>query len=161
MGKLDSWVGHWQHRAPTFKAECAQALASYLERLDKPLRTQENVLEDIIHVCNKSLLWKENGYYVHHCNGRITRTNIPVMTYDSFRETLIREGQQKGGILSCSPVVRWLKTSGTTGQSKRIPYTLHWIRQYRVPAIQAMWGFFAHDYPALLANPWATLDTQT
>ena len=24
-----------------------------------------------------------------------------------------------------------------------------------------MWGFFAHDYPALLANPWATLDTQT
>lgn len=96
MGKLDSWVGHWQHRAPTFKAECAQALASYLERLDKPLRTQENVLEDIIHVCNKSLLWKENGYYVHHCNGRITRTNIPVMTYDSFRETLIREGQQKG-----------------------------------------------------------------
>jgi hypothetical protein len=36
---------------------------------------------------------------------------------------------------------------------KRIPYTLHWIRQYRVPAIQAMWGFFAHDYPALLANP--------
>lgn len=161
MGKLDSWVGHWQHRAPTFKAECAQALASYLERLDKPLRTQEDVLEDIIHVCNNSLLWKENGYYVHHCNGRITRTNIPVMTYDSFRETLIRESQQKGGILSCSPVVRWLKTSGTTGQSKRIPYTLHWIRQYRVPAIQAMWGFFAHDYPTLLANPWATLDTQT
>ncbi len=38
MGKLDSWVGHWQHRAPTFKAECAQALASYLERLDKRKR---------------------------------------------------------------------------------------------------------------------------
>ena len=119
------------------------------------------MLEDIIHVCQKSLFWKENGFQVSHCNGRITRTNIPVMTYEGFRDILVREGQQKGGILSCSPVVRWLKTSGTTGQSKRIPYTLHWIRQYRVPAIKAMWGFFAHDYPALHANPWATLDTQT
>ncbi|WP_017477910.1 GH3 auxin-responsive promoter family protein [Pseudomonas sp. PAMC 26793] len=161
MGKMDSWIGHWERRVPTFKAECAQAQANYLERLDKPLRTQEHVLEDIISVCQKSLFWKENGFQVSHCNGRITRTNIPVMTYEGFREILVREGQQKGGILSCSPVVRWLKTSGTTGQSKRIPYTLHWIRQYRVPAIQAMWGFFGHDYPALHANPWATLDTQT
>lgn len=161
MGKMDSWIGHWQRGVPTFKAECAQAQANYLERLDKPLKTQEHVLEDIIHVCQKSLFWKENGFQVSHCNGRITRTNIPVMTYEGFRDILVREGQQKGGILSCSPVVRWLKTSGTTGQSKRIPYTLHWIRQYRVPAIKAMWGFFAHDYPALHANPWATLDTQT
>ncbi|PHX44518.1 autotransporter, partial [Pseudomonas sp. NZIPFR-PS2] len=161
MGKMDSWIGHWQRGVPTFKAECAQAQANYLERLDKPLKTQEHVLEEIIHVCQKSLFWKENGFQVSHCNGRITRTNIPVMTYEGFRDILVREGQQKGGILSCSPVVRWLKTSGTTGQSKRIPYTLHWIRQYRVPAIKAMWGFFAHDYPALHANPWATLDTQT
>ncbi|MEX6676849.1 GH3 auxin-responsive promoter family protein [Pseudomonas sp. W2Oct36] len=161
MGKMDSWIDRWQRRVPGFKAECAQARANYLERLDNPLRAQEHVLEDVVHVCHKSLFWKENGFQVSHSNGRITRTNIPVMTYDGFKEILIREGQQKGGILSCSPVVRWLKTSGTTGDSKRIPYTLHWIHQYRVPAIQAMWGFFADDYPALHANPWATLDTQT
>lgn len=161
MSNVDSWIGHWQCRLPTFKAECFQAQADYLESIVKPFKTQERVLDDIIQVCHRSLFWRENGFQVSHCKGRITHTNIPVMTYENFRNILVREGQQKGGILSCSPVVRWLKTSGTTGQSKKIPYTLHWIRNYRVPAIQAMWGFFIDEFPALLANPWSTLDTQT
>lgn len=57
--------------------------------------------------------------------------------------------------------MRWLKTSGTTGTPKRVPYTLHWVLNYRIPAMKAMWGTYSRLHPELLSNPYATLDTQT
>lgn len=47
------------------------------------------------------------------------------MRYNDFTEQIDRETRTKGGILSCSPVLRWLKTSGTTGtpSASRTPCT--------------------------------------
>jgi hypothetical protein len=86
---------------------------------------------------------------------------LPIMRYDDFVPEIERETRTKGGTLTCSPVLRWLKTSGTTGVPKLVPYTLHWLLTYRIPAMKAMWGTYLEYHPELLDHPYATLDTQT
>ncbi|MFE4172299.1 GH3 auxin-responsive promoter family protein [Streptomyces sp. NPDC056909] len=160
MGR-SHWQEHWNARRVPFLRECAEARAALLADLKDPGAAQERVLADIIGVCAGSLHWKERGYDVLAADPAAFRSVLPVMRYGDFDAEIDRETRTKGGVLSCSPVLRWLKTSGTTGVPKRVPYTLHWLLTYRIAAMQAMWGTYVEHHPELLAHPYATLDTQT
>lgn len=155
------WQEHWNARRTPFVEECRQAHADLLADLRNPHATQERVLKDIFAVCADSLHWKENGYGGATADPQGFRSVVPIMRYADFNAEIDRETRTKGGVLSCSPVLRWLKTSGTTGVPKRVPYTLHWLLTYRIPAMRAMWGTYLEHHPELLDSPWATLDTQT
>ncbi|MCP3820216.1 GH3 auxin-responsive promoter family protein [Streptomyces sp. A3M-1-3] len=155
------WQEHWNARRTAFVEECLQARDELLVELKDPQGTQRRVLEDIIELCAGSLHWKEKGYDAVATDPDRFRAVLPVMRYNDFSAEIERETRTKGGVLSSSPVLRWLKTSGTTGVPKRVPYTLHWLLKYRVPAIKAMWGTYLEHHPELLAHPHATLDTQT
>ncbi|MEU6231122.1 GH3 auxin-responsive promoter family protein [Streptomyces sp. NPDC047042] len=155
------WQEHWNTRRVPFQEECRRARAALLADLGDPAATQRRVLADVVELCRDSLHWKENGYDTVGTDDKSFRDTLPVRRYDHFTAEIDRETRTKGGVLSCSPVLRWLKTSGTTGAPKRVPYTLHWLLNYRVPAMQAMWGTYLDLHPALLDHPYATLDTQT
>lgn len=155
------WQEHWNARRVPFMEECRQARTLLLADLKDPKAAQERVLEDVVALCRDSLHWKERGYDTVAADPKSFRYVLPVMRYGDFAAEIDRETRTKGGVLSCSPVLRWLKTSGTTGVPKRVPYTLHWLLTYRVPAMQAMWGTYMAHHPELLAHPHATLDTQT
>ncbi|MFD9358914.1 GH3 auxin-responsive promoter family protein [Streptomyces sp. NPDC060031] len=155
------WQEHWNDRRGPFAEECRQARADLLADLRNPAAAQDRVLADIIEFSAGSLHWKENGYDAVRHEPAAFRKVLPIMRYDDFAGPIERETRTKGGILSCSPVLRWLKTSGTTGTPKRVPYTLHWLLTYRIPAMKAMWGTYLEQHPELLAHPHATLDTQT
>ncbi|MGW1619050.1 GH3 family domain-containing protein [Streptomyces sp. NPDC002172] len=155
------WQEHWQTRRDPFVAECFRARESLRADLKDPRAAQARVLDDLIDIGASSLHWKEEGYDVIAADPATFRSVLPIMRYDDFAEQIDRETRTKGGVLSCSPVLRWLKTSGTTGTPKRIPYTLHWLLKYRIPAMKAMWGTYLEHHPEILAHPWATLDTQT
>ncbi|WP_406149312.1 GH3 auxin-responsive promoter family protein [Streptomyces sp. NBC_01012] len=155
------WQQHWQARRDPFVEECFQARESLLADLKDPGTAQARVLDDLIDIGTSSLHWKEQGYDVVAADPSTFRSVLPIMRYNDFTEQIDRETRTKGGILSCSPVLRWLKTSGTTGTPKRVPYTLHWLLTYRIPAMKAMWGTYMEHHPEILAHPWATLDTQT
>ena len=92
---------------------------------------------------------------------RIVAEERPIRDYALFESAIDHEAHAKGGYLSCSPVHRWLRTSGTTGRAKRIPYTQHWMRRYRVPAMLAMWHTFLEYEPRLLDHCHAVFDTQS
>lgn len=155
------WQSHWYARRDPFVRECREAREGLLADLKDPAAAQARVLADLIHVGSGALYWKEQGYDTAVVDAESYRSVLPVMRYDDFAEQIDRETRTKGGVLSCSPVLRWLKTSGTTGTPKRVPYTLHWLLKYRIPAMKAMWGTYLELHPEILEHPWATLDTQT
>ncbi|MEU6736544.1 GH3 auxin-responsive promoter family protein [Streptomyces physcomitrii] len=155
------WQEHWKARRTPFAEECRQARAELLADLKDPQTAQRRVLEDVIALCADSLYWKENGYDRIAADPGTFRDILPLTRYGDFERQIDRETRTKGGVLSCSPVLRWLKTSGTTGVPKRVPYTLHWLLTYRIPAMAAMWGTYLEHHPELLDHPHATLDTQT
>ncbi|MGW1199777.1 GH3 family domain-containing protein [Streptomyces sp. NPDC002536] len=154
------WTTHWHTRRDPFAEECRTARADLLADLGNPGAAQKRVLDDIIDISAGSLYWQENGYDAA-TDADSFRALLPIMRYDDFVPAIERETRTKGGVLTCSPIVRWLKTSGTTGTPKRVPYTLHWVLTYRIPAMRAMWGTYLEQHPELLAHPFATLDTQT
>ncbi|MFF9485505.1 GH3 auxin-responsive promoter family protein [Streptomyces sp. NPDC014676] len=158
---IPHWQKHWHDRSAPFADECRQARDSLLSDLKQPGLAQQRVLADIIDMSAGSVHWREHGYDVVAADPGRFRAVLPVMRYDDFLPEIERETRTKGGTLTCSPVLRWLKTSGTTGAPKLVPYTLHWLLTYRIPAMKAMWGTYLEYHPELLAHPYATLDTQT
>ncbi|WP_425831395.1 GH3 family domain-containing protein [Streptomyces fractus] len=161
------WTTYWNVRRDAFAAECEAARADLLADLADPDTAQARVLEDIVTLGADSVHWRESGYDAvadtapGTARAEAFRRLLPIMRYDDFAPLVERETLAKGGVLSCSPVLRWLKTSGTTGNSKRVPYTRHWLTSYRIPAMQAMWGTYLALHPEILDGPYATLDTQT
>ncbi|MEU9921475.1 GH3 auxin-responsive promoter family protein [Streptomyces griseoluteus] len=158
---IPHWQKHWQARRDPFAEECRQARDALLTDLKQPALAQRRVLEDVIDMSAGSVHWREKGYSAVADDPDLFRSLLPVMRYDDFVPEIQRETRTKGGTLTCSPVLRWLKTSGTTGVPKLVPYTLHWLLTYRIPAMKAMWGTYLEYHPELLAHPYATLDTQT
>lgn len=158
---IPHWQKHWHDRRDSFIDECWQARDDLLADLKQPAVAQARVLADVIDMSTGSVHWKERGYDVVAADHDRFRSVLPIMRYDDFLPEIERETRTKGGVLTCSPVLRWLKTSGTTGTPKRVPYTLHWLLTYRIPAMKAMWGTYLAHHPELLAHPYATLDTQT
>ncbi|MFW0788063.1 GH3 family domain-containing protein [Gordonia sp. CPCC 205333] len=161
-----AWIGFWNDRRDDFLSECLTARLALLADLATPEAVQDRVLADIVEISFASAHWREQGFDAlksvdsEQLKASFRRT-LPIMRYEDFVPLLDREAHTKGGVLTCSPVLRWLRTSGTTGRPKLVPYTLHWLIAYRMPAIRAMWGTYLHLHPELLDEPYATLDTQT
>ncbi|WP_323991735.1 GH3 auxin-responsive promoter family protein [Nguyenibacter sp. L1] len=155
------WSLNWFDRRSSFIEECNAARNALIDDLADGAATQQRVLDDIYRVCGPSQSWQQSGYSDAIRRGATFREIVPIRTYADFEPLIDSEVHTKGGVLSTSPVRRWLKTSGTTGKPKRIPYTDHWMTAYRVPAMKAMWGTFLLNCPELLAHPYATFDTQT
>ena len=160
MAKLGMPID-WQEHKDIFSRECESAFKKYVTDLESPARLQNAVLEDIIAISRKALHWREQKFSDVVTDQRSFRANLPIMRYEDFEPLLEREAQSKGGVLTCSPVMRWLKTSGTTGVPKRIPYTLHWLQRYRIPAMKVLWGNYHRHFPDIFSHRYAILDTQT
>lgn len=158
---VTAWTTHWSQRRDTFAAECREQRDRFLDDLRAPRAAQARIFEDMLATFSGSLHWEREGFDKNVVTVDDFRHRLPIRRYDDFAPLIEEETRTKGGVLSCSPVLRWLKTSGTTGSPKRVPYTLHWVDRYRVPAIQAMWGTYLHYHPEILEHPHATLDTQT
>ncbi|MCU1717260.1 GH3 auxin-responsive promoter family protein [Pseudomonas sp. 5P_3.1_Bac2] len=151
----------WHGRKDEFLHECMMAYEHYMTSLRQPKQAQLEVLQDIISISRNALHWRESGYSESVTDEQSFRDHLPIMRYEDFEPYIERESQSKGGVLTCSPVMRWLKTSGTTGVPKKIPYTLHWLQSYRIPAMKVLWATYIRAYPEILDHPYAVLDTQT
>lgn len=156
-----NWKQFWSTRCSPFAAECRSERDDFLADLTSPAAAQARVFNDILGISHRSLHWRRNGYDYAVTNPGTFKSVLPIMRFDDFRPLLEEEFPTKGGVLSCSPIVRWLKTSGTSGTPKHVPYTLHWLTRYRIPAIKAMWGCYLNRHPEILDHPHATLDTQS
>jgi hypothetical protein len=159
--ETSNWLDDWDIKKNAFMQKCAFEKQELIRQLDSPYQAQVKVVEDLVKLSSGSLAWR--NCFVRKQSDVLAqfKSNIPMRRYAEFDNNITLEAQTKGGVLSCSPVMRWLKTSGTTGAPKRIPYTLHWMSRYRVPAMYSMWDTYLRSASAILENPYAVLDTQT
>jgi len=151
----------WYRRKDEFLHECMVAYDQYITSLTHPKQVQQDILRDIILISRNALHWRECGYNELVSDEDSFRSTLPIMRYEDFEPYIERECHSKGGVLTNSPVMRWLKTSGTTGVPKKIPYTLHWLQTYRIPAMKVLWATYIRAYPEILDHPYGVLDTQT
>ena len=145
--------------AHSFRIHTNAAKSRFMTALTEPESVQRKVLEDLKNLTNNSLYWRDQNVSLESLQ-KFKRT-VRIREYAAFEEIIAKESITHGGMLTCSPVLRWLKTSGTTGRPKQIPYTQHWMRKYRIPAMHAMWGTFIDAAPQILSHEHALLDTQS
>jgi hypothetical protein len=139
---------------------CSKARSDYIDALENPMYSQELVLQDICRVLKNTIFGQQHN--IHKIkNQEDFRKHIPIRDYDGFSHWIEEEIKRKKGTLSSSTVKRWLKTSGSTGESKKIPYTTHWMQHYRVPALRVLFANYLEYEPNILSHMYATLDTQT
>lgn len=157
---MSDWLASWYERVKGFKQYCAEQQHRYLMALTDPIATQALVLKDILKITGNTQFSSDHGLNKVH-DLQALQTHVPIRSYDQFLPWINAEVNARGGVLSNSPLVRWLKTSGSTGQSKRIPYTEHWMAKYRTPALGVLWAYYLAAESTLLSHPFSTLDTQT
>jgi len=154
------WNNNWHSVASRFKKECEKFHHQFLFALTHPLKTQQHVLDDLMQISKNTLFGK-----VHQLdtikNINMFKDIIPIRDYTLFETWINQEITATSNILTNSPIMRWLKTSGTTGTPKKIPYSLHWLSHYRVPAMKAMWAIYLSYCQNFYSNPYAILDTQS
>ncbi|MDC9598791.1 GH3 family domain-containing protein [Xenorhabdus anantnagensis] len=131
----------------------------FIEKIQNPVAAQKEVLSDLADITRDADFWQEKK--ANLSNIEEFKKSVPISSYGYFEEAIKKEIITKGGIITNSPVIRWLKTSGTTGNPKYIPYTYHWMQKYRIPAMYTMWDTFINACPHILLQKYSVLDTQT
>ena len=58
------------------------------------------------------------------------RRNVPIFTYEDFERDIERMFAGEADVLTAYPVRQFIRTSGTSGQSKRIPRTEAALARY-------------------------------
>ncbi|PZP12903.1 MAG: GH3 auxin-responsive promoter [Brachybacterium faecium] len=142
-----------------FRTETRRSKARFLESLANPANAQRIVLQDLENITAEAMFWNSGAARLDSLSA--FKASVPIREYSDFEAAIDKEVVTRGGVLTCSPVLRWLKTSGTTGKAKKIPYSQHWMRQYRVPAMHAMWDTFLTVAPQILLHEHSMLDTQS
>ncbi len=157
---MKKWHNDWDKNSEAFKRRCFNAKGRLIDALMSPAQSQKNVFCDILNVTKQTEFGKENALDAVY-SIKDFQKQVPIRDYDKFSPWIDREVEKRGGVLTNSPIARWLKTSGSTGTSKKIPYTKHWMEKYRVPALGVLWANYITHAPEILSHPYATLDTQT
>lgn len=156
----NGWISDWDTRSADFRRRCRDEQRHFLSALRAPHDAQRAVVRDLVDLGANTLFGKQTALGGAESFGSF-RNAMPMRRYADYEPYVRLECDAKGGVLSESPVLRWLKTSGTTGTAKRIPYTRHWMSKYRVPAMFAMWAAYLDAVPSMLDSPYGVLDTQT
>ncbi len=157
---MNSWINSWAAKKEPFQQYCKAQQKKYLSSLKDPRSLQKRVLDNILKVTQGSRF--ALGHHLSNVTDKKTLIkHVPIRTYDQYISWIDSEIRAKGGVLSQSPLVRLLKTSGSSGDSKKIPYTVDWMENYRVPALGILWAKYLEAAPEILSHPFAVLDTQT
>ncbi|MDW6003381.1 GH3 family domain-containing protein [Vibrio mangrovi] len=158
--KGNEWVEYWDKRVNGFKNYCFEQKATFLKAVSDPESTEERVFQDIIQSIDKSTYWKSQD--IGNLKSIVSfKKMVPIRSYNGYLNEIDEEINSKGGYLSNGGLVRFLKTSGTTNKSKRIPYTEHWVAEYRTKALGVLWASYLEKCPEILESPYSVLDTQT
>ncbi|MFN3233820.1 MAG: GH3 auxin-responsive promoter family protein [Gammaproteobacteria bacterium] len=157
---MKNWKESWNDNSRTFKKYCAQQKLKFQKGLECPEKAQRDVLDDILSITQASEFGREHKLKQVK-DIKSLRNNVPIRSYDQYKPWIEREILAKGGVLSTAKLVRWLKTSGSTGSSKKIPYSIHWMENYRSQALGVLWASYLEAAPEILSHPYAILDTQT
>ncbi|WDZ83123.1 GH3 auxin-responsive promoter family protein [Micromonospora cathayae] len=86
------------------------------------------------------------------------RSAVPIRDYDALAPWIERAAAGEQNVLSADDPVVFFKSSGSTGDSKKIPITRTFMKRVFFPFYYAAWANFAEHFPAVLAHDDSTLN---
>jgi hypothetical protein len=86
------------------------------------------------------------------------RAAVPIRDYDALAPWIDRAATGERNVLSADDPVVYFMSSGSTGDSKKIPITRSFMRRVFFPFYYAAWANFAEHFPLVLARDDSTLN---
>lgn len=157
---MEDWMNYWKRKRDIFAERCQNEQEKVQNAIQNPFEKQVKVLFSMLDLNKNSEFGKKYHFSQINCI-KDFKKNVPISDYDQYSQWIDKEIQSKGNTLSTSRILRFLKTSGTTGKSKAIPFTQYWMEESRTPALYALWGYYLKYYKELLDNPYSVLDLST
>lgn len=126
----------------------AAAYARYRRAVRHPRVTQERLLRRFLRA-NAESDYGRRYDYAKLRSVRDYQNAVPIATYDDLEPWVERIRHGRAGVLTSERVLFFEKTSGSSGQSKYIPYTASLLREFRSAVAAWMFDLFT-GRPALL-----------
>ncbi|MFG2322157.1 GH3 auxin-responsive promoter family protein [Streptomyces sp. NPDC048568] len=86
------------------------------------------------------------------------RAAVPIADYEALGPWMEAAAAGRPNVLSADPPVVFFKSSGSTGDSKRIPVTREFMRTCFFPPYYAAWANIVEHHPEAVRRPDATLN---
>jgi hypothetical protein len=86
------------------------------------------------------------------------RSAIPIRDYDALAPWINRAADGERNVLSAQDPVLFFKSSGSTGDSKKIPITAEFMRTGFFPPFYTAWANFIEHFPDVVASDESTLN---
>jgi hypothetical protein len=91
-------------------------------------------------------------------NWRDYRLAVPIRDYETFAPWINRAAGGERNVLSAEDPVLFFMSSGSTGDSKKIPVTAKFMRAGFFPPFYAAWANFVEHFPDVIADDASTLN---
>jgi hypothetical protein len=140
-----------------FLRACAEARQQLAAACRVGTATQARLLTELVARHADTHFGREHGFSSID-NMADFRRAVPIRDYDQHASWIERAAAGEPRVLTLDEPAMFLRTSGTTGASKKIPSTRFWRETFRGPAIYAQWGTYLRYHPEILEHPHAVLD---
>lgn len=129
----------------------------FLRDLASPSATRQRVLEELVSANAGTAFGLEHDFKnIHDWND--FRAAVPIRDYDALAPWIDRAAGGERGVLSADDPVVYFMSSGSTGDSKKIPITREFMRTGFFPPFYAAWAPFVEHYPEIVATDASTLN---
>lgn len=155
-----NYKNYWLNKKDFFNTICFKERKQLIHSLDNASQSQAKVLQNLINL-NADTEFGRNHSFSKIKSISDFKKSVKITDYNGYLKLIEDEIKNKGGVLNSSPILRLLKTSGSTGNPKKIPLTKYWLEISRNPALYALWANYIYYCPDILDNPFATLDLST
>jgi hypothetical protein len=125
--------------------------------LAEPQRTRGRVLSELVGANADTVFGREHNFKAVK-DWRHYRDAVPIRTYDELAPWIDRAAGGERNVLSADDPVVFFMSSGSTGDSKKIPVTREFMRRGFFPPFYAAWATFAEHFPDVLADDNSTLN---
>lgn len=111
---MESW--NW------IRKKTSNALNAFEKTLANPGEKQSEILRSIISE-NKDTVFGKKHHFSQIESYEDFVNQVPICTYDGFQDAIEKIARGEHNILTCSPVIQFEETGGSTAGAKLIPYT--------------------------------------
>jgi hypothetical protein len=128
-----------------------------LAAIASPRPTMDATLRTMLEANADTVFGQEHDFKAIH-DWRDYRLAVPIREYDALAPWIDRAAAGERGVLSADDPVVFFKSSGSTGDSKKIPITAAFMRTGFFPPFYAAWATFVEHFPDVVADDASTLN---
>ncbi|MFC0105753.1 GH3 auxin-responsive promoter family protein [Kibdelosporangium aridum] len=120
-------------------------------------RARQEVLSHMLRTNVDTEFGRHHGFAAVR-DWRDFRAAVPIRTYDELAPWIDRAARGESTVLSADDPVVYFMSSGSTGDSKKIPITREFMRTGFFPPFYAAWAPFVEHFPEVVARADSTLN---